>query len=143
MIDRIILADYFNFYILPEEIHEETELERIEKRNKRLSTDNVKVECQNGKININFPQEVLDEIDRIEKRNETIKEFRETPKYHGIATVGHCLTKDIDAFLYDVKDVCDNYLNSVLDSTTVNMIDAELKHLFNEFLHGNRYSMYI
>lgn len=127
---------------------EETEAQKIARREKYMSTGIVKVDLLKPSVTIYIPYKVWDEIERNNKRIEYINEVREkakrNPMYDNRFPEGSTPVRDIDQLLEDIEKIENNYVFESLDKPTTNSLHNQLQVIFDRFVNDyNSYTMYI
>lgn len=137
---------------LPEYLHayqeEESEAEKIARREKYLSTDIVKVDLLKATATVDIPDSVLEEVERNNKRIEFIKEIREkakrNPMYENRFPEGNTPVRDIQRLIDDLEEVKNRFVYEGMFRATTEALDMHLRMVFERFLrHDERYTTYI
>lgn len=117
--------------------HEETEAEKIVKREKQLSTEHVKIDLLQAGAMLDIPQKVLDLIDMTERKINIIEEYRKSknPRKVEMFPIGHARVLDVENFVEDIKCLSDEYINSMITKEITETIEMRLQLIFDRFLN--------
>ena len=135
------LEEYLQLDKQEELSDEELERIRIEKLNKRLSTDILTADILNNSLNLNLPEDIIKRVLSDIDRKKFILEFRQSKRYDGRFPEGNTMVKDTNKFLEDICNIKEKYMFDIFTRPTVEAIDIKIKQLCNIYI--NDYNSYI
>lgn len=127
---------------------EETEAQKIARREKELSTSIIGVDLFKSSVKVTVPLVVEEEIERNAKRIEFIEEIREkgkrNPMYYNRFPVGSTPVRDVQRLIDDIEHITSMYVNEPITESTIQSMHWQLNGIFDRFVNDyNSYIMYI
>lgn len=121
-------------------------IEELHEEEKRLSNGYVKIDLLKHEATIKVPDEVIDLLERNEKKIEFIQECLKSkdPRKNCRFHLGQTPVKDIDALVDDINKVKNIFLHQQLNLVTTTLMEEKLKTIFHRFVtDDNSYIKFI